>query len=664
MIKESICKEYITQIAQLRLNIESLKKEKEAFGLRFYKIKEESDSVKQELERVKFDYNELKKSYDNAIKEKQELAESLSRLQNENNILKANIAKDKEKSDNYNAILEEKNILTENNKRLEAMVEQLKEELRKYEGENQELRKELNDLKYIEEIVNREVQEQEHGAETTKAISSKKLIENIFELSPSDGLVLVSKESIELDNGGKILYANTKAFEILRKNGKYLNEMNETEIDWSNPIGVSIYRLFKSSNELRGIYKNIRPFQLEMMREIRFKSGNIIEPIASAISDEAGDILYYVLIFKDLTYEHLVKDITSSSISSSAESFNSLSIVDFRTLQVYHNAKAFREDMEAIANSMTELSQSIADLANSTQDLRRLQDKLNKVFEVNAQNVDELLISFDAMNEVVEHLISMANSMLPMLKDLQANSNQSNQEVDISDAIMLLEMLMEILNRNKESTSKIKGSMKELETEMHSVSDMIAKESSATEEQSAAVRTLAYSFHELTDRINFIYEEIESLKEEIKKTINIQEWSYEKLIRTMRPSNERIMYEKLILAIKYIFNVINSISGNEEWMLKNYTECRFGLWYYQEGKEMVLECGSREIRNLFETIEEPHIKLHKLEKEMHVIYLEDKHKETMSKDLISKMDEFVKTQKSLINKFIELTELVRDKCNS
>lgn len=96
MIKESICKEHIAQIVQLKLNVENLKKEKEAFALRFYKIKEENDKLQKEIESLKEDlqttnnkYTEQKKEHNALLKNRQELLEAFKKIQDENNTLKS-----------------------------------------------------------------------------------------------------------------------------------------------------------------------------------------------------------------------------------------------------------------------------------------------------------------------------------------------------------------------------------------------------------------------------------------------------------------------------------------------------------------------------------------------------------------------------------------------
>ncbi|MEM3415642.1 MAG: CZB domain-containing protein [Thermoproteota archaeon] len=546
---------------------------------------------------------------------------------------------------------------------LESLVEKLRQELQEEKTKAKELQQQLEELKYVEDIVKKEMEEEEKKAKATvitheQHTLNQKVIEDIFELSQSDGLLLISKEFIERDNGGMISYANTKAFEILRKNGKFLNEMNETEIDWANPIGVSVYRLFKSSSELRAILRNIKPGQIEVLREIRLKNNCIIKPMVSAIFNETGDVINYVLILIDLTYEYLAKDLSSSFVSSIAETSHSLGVVDFRSFQVFHNSKALRDDMDVVATSMTELSQSISDLANSTQDLAGLQNKLESVVSINNQNVNDLFISFDAMGEVLEHLNIMLNNLTPILKEYQSQDN------DISDIIMLIEMLQQIIEQNKENTSKIKNSVYDLSNHIHIITDMISKQSSATEEQSEVVRTLAYRFHDLTDRMNLIYDEILSLKTEIKNTVNAQEWNWSKLIKSMRSSNEKLVYEKLMDSVRYIFDVLDALSGTVEWKPKSHTECQFGMWYYQDGKEMIIECGNREVRMMYDSLEDPHMRLHKTEKEMQSLYLEDKDKDIVSKALIEKADEFISYQKELINKLIELAERVREKCNS
>ncbi len=600
-----------------------------------------------------------------------------------------------------------KDILREN--------EELKQKLEALEKEKQDTILRANslerELKNVESAKEGLIEKLQKAQEDIKSFKTKaKTAFDILEALQSEGVFLVSPEFKPGKEGNELVYINKRGIEILKNEWEVINKNYNYNIDWSNPVGISIHRFHKNPERIKDLFKSLKPGQVIKNTDIQM-NGVVIESYRFGVFDEEGNIVNYGAVWKDATAQRQFEIMFYNVIEAISKLHHFLSVGQGINYRVLNRLEVFKEELEAIVNSMTEMSQGITDLVNSIQDITVIQSEVDKAIkngslklsetienvglsvkaiEDVAKTADELKESVSSINQIVEVIMDITEqtNLLALnaaieagragelgrgfavvadevrkLADKTAKSAQDIKKlIDIvimraKNSVDKTASAKDTIVKNSKQADELRQSFEAIQKSLKDLMELVSKQSSATEEQSMVAKGISTNVSNLTFSIQNIEESIHKSLSTLPEAIKLAEEAFESF-KKMEPGTCTDIYEKVLDHSRFMLNVIDLITGKINWNVVDHTQCVFGKWYYDKStKEFVYKCSTLnnpDSIKIFTELEEPHKHYHKLGMEV------EKHYKNNNKEgLYEKVVELIDFSSNIVNHIALLASSMR-----
>ncbi|GAB6078338.1 methyl-accepting chemotaxis protein [Hydrogenobaculum acidophilum] len=675
------CKDLMQENEELKKKLETLEREKQELAKRYEDSTSKVKNLEQELRTLREEKQEIAKKYEDSTSKLKNLEQELSTLREE----KQELVKRYEDS-------------TSKVKSLEHELSTLREEKQNFIAKFEVLEKEKDNLSLKLENLQKDL-------ETFKA--KAKLGFDLLEALQSEGVFVVTPEFKPGKEGNALVYINKRGIEILKKNGDIINKTFGYNIDWSNPLGISIHKFHKDPERIKELFKALKPGEVLKNTDIPMGS-TIIESYRTAIYDDKGNVINYASVWKDATYERAVDTMFYSTIPTVVKLYHTLSLLETYRYRVDIQVGNFKEELEMIINSITEVNQGIAELSRAIHDIKMVgqqvanyvEEGLGKLNET-AKNIDASIRAIDEVSKNSDKLrksINSINQIVEVIMDIteQTNLLSLNAAIEAAragevgrgfavvadevrklaektskSAVNIRELIENIIEEAKESISKTENAkktitdnseyLKQLKDSFYSIkhsfdelSSLIEKQSVATEEQSTVMNSITTSVAALGDGISKIEETIEKSVPVISEAVNLSDTTFQSL-KAIKPGMYTEIYQRAVDHAKFILNVMNMVEDKISWSVPDYTQCAFGKWYYSpESRTFVSRCSTNALM-AFEEVENPHKHYHQIAMEIERLKRQGKKDE-----LYNKFVEIIDYSTAIVDKIASLAESLKE----
>ena len=156
-----------------------------------------------------------------------------------------------------------KNLVREN-KELKRKVEALEKENETYKSELSSVKASLEDYKEkFDNILKEKDALQEKLSSLQQDLEAfrkkAKLGFELLDALQSEGIFVVTPDLKPGKEGNELVYINRIGIEILKKEGDNISKTFGYNIDWSNPIGMSIHKFHKDPEHVKELLKALKP---------------------------------------------------------------------------------------------------------------------------------------------------------------------------------------------------------------------------------------------------------------------------------------------------------------------------------------------------------------------------------------------------------------------
>jgi|GEM_PF-466734 len=662
-MKGIFCKDLIDENAELKHKLELLEKEREELSRRYEELKNKHQS---ELSSLKTSLEDYRVKYERETREKETLMQNLRQLEKEKEAYQTELSNIKGSLEDYKSkfdtILREKDALAEK----------------------------LNSLQQ----------------ELTNFKKKAKLGFDLLNALQSEGVFVVTPDFKPGKEGHELVYINKRGIEILKKEGDTMNRTFGYNIDWSNPLGISIHKFHKDPEHVKELLKALKPG--EVLKNADIHMGNtIIESYRTAIYDDDGNLINYATVWKDATSDRMVDNMYYSTLPTLAKLCHAISLIEAYRYRVDTQVKNFEEDLGAVINAITEVNQSISDLTNAIHSIKEVETELSKNVEIGFKKLEETTKNIDLSVSAIENVsssserlrksIASINQIVEVIMDITEQTNllslnaaieaarageigrgfavvadevrklaekTSKSAISIKDlieniveetktSISKTEEAKKIIVKNKEYVEDLKQGFSNIKHSFEELSMLISKQSTATEEQSAVLHNITQNIRSLGDSLDKIKQTIEQQEPVIENAINLSENSFVSL-KAVRPKYFGEIYQRAVDHGKFMLNVIKMVEDKISWSVPDHTQCAFGKWYYDPNtRSMVQKCSSS-ASIIFEEVENPHKHYHQIGMEIEKLKRQGKRNE-----LYEKIVELTDYSSTIVSKISSLAESMK-----
>jgi len=325
-----------------------------------------------------------------------------------------------------------------------AIVEQLKKELERKEKELEEAKEKLKEketqLKTLEgeikskdiviEDLKREIVEKEKvSSELKETLENlkKKIKETeernheaweILDFLQSEGVFLTDTEFKPGKDGNKLIYINRKGREILRNLGDEINKNFGYNINWSDPLGISIHVFHKDPDRIKELLKDLRPGEIKKNADIPL-GNHIIESYRFPVVDKGGNIVAYGSVWRDVTAERNIDKIIKEASPETALTIFETALIRATSFKLRVKFEMFKKELEDIINFLSEVAQSVQDVTESINSIKETQLKINEIVRQGTEEIEKTTTNINQTENVMEQLTESTNELKKRISGIE-----------------------------------------------------------------------------------------------------------------------------------------------------------------------------------------------------------------------------------------------------
>ncbi|WP_457641141.1 methyl-accepting chemotaxis protein [Persephonella sp.] len=581
--------------------------------------------------------------------------------------------------------------LEEELKNKDTQLEKLQEEINKKNQFVEKLRKELNGIQFqLKELKD-------------KAHEGWEILDYLQE----EAIFIASPEFKEGKEGNEIIYVNKKGREILKSLGEDINKIYGYNIDWNNPIGISIHKFHRDPDRIKNLLKALKPGEVKKNADI-FIGKYVIESNRFVVTDSDGNIVGYASSWRDVTADRYIDKVFFEASPEVASVIFETSLTNGGSFKLRTKIKTFKEELKDMVNSVEQISMAVSDLANSIIKVQNTQETINNLVEKGSQSIEKSVSnikqSVQVMNQLsdstmelkkrisgIEHILDVILEITEQTNLLALNAaieaaragevgrgfavvadevrklaeKTSKSANEIRDVISAIVNEMEkterevskatnIVKEGVEFSSEITSIFKKIKEEGEKITDMIARQTAATEEQSQVIKTVSEHANSFLDVVNEIVAISEDLDAIAERTFHNGEDAWN-LLSKLKNVDAVDILTRIIDHGKFMQTVFKAIENKATFTPVDHTQCELGKWYYTVGLKEVSKYGP-EASALFKEIEQIHIDFHAAGN--NAVRL---HHEENLEEAYKKVDEMMNLSRKLVDILVKIYTIVSSK---
>jgi hypothetical protein len=186
----------------------------------------------------------------------------------------------------YEGAVREKETLMQNLRQLEKEKEAYQTELSNIKGSLEDYKSKFDAILREKDVIAEKLNSLQQDLSTFK--KKAKLGFDLLNALQSEGAFVVTPDFKPGKEGNELVYINKRGIEILKKEGDTINRTFGYNIDWSNPLGISIHKFHKDPERIKELLKTLKPG--EVLKNTDIHMGNtVIESYRTAIYDDDGN---------------------------------------------------------------------------------------------------------------------------------------------------------------------------------------------------------------------------------------------------------------------------------------------------------------------------------------------------------------------------------------
>ncbi len=378
-------------------------------------------------------------------------------------------------------------------------------------------------------------------------------------------------------------------------------------------------------------------------------------------------------VFKLLNRMNVFSDQLDSIVLSVGEfnvSINDLagSIMEIKKVQseISDRVNKGRESVTSSIESTQVLDSVYRDLKGSVENLKRrvqaVEGILTTILEIMEQtNLLALNAAIEAARagEAGRGFAVVAEEVRKLAEKTSQSANQIKDTIetivrDMEDAFSKTEKMNDVVEAIDKCSVHVNEVFSDITSMIDGLSDMIATQTTAMEEQSQVLNAINDNVRQLKEGFEDVKKTGEDLREIAHENIKVAQNTWGTL-RKFYDSLGTNLLQRVVDHSVFMDNVTEVLAGNLDWTPPHYTECALGKWYYSNGLQDV-EKLSPEAVQIFKEIEEPHKKYHELG--MAAIKA---HKEGRDEEAFKLASEMITTSKDIIDRLMKLAKIAFDK---
>ncbi len=383
------------------------------------------------------------------------------------------------------------------------------------------------------------------------------------------------------------------------------------------------------------------------------------------------------------------------------------SLVGAHVFKLLNRMNVFSDQLDSIVLSVGEFNVSINDLAKSTMEIKKFQAEISERVSKGQDSISSSIESTQILDSVYKDLrgsvqklkkqVQAVEGILGTILDIMEQTNllalnaaieaarageagrgfavvaeevrklaektsQSANQIketietivrDMEDAFAKTEKMNDVVEAIDKCSVHVNEVFSDIKSMVDGLSDMIANQTTAMEEQSQVLNTINDNVNVLKDGFNDVKDVGEDLRFIAHKNIEVSKntWNtFKKFFDSMGAT----LLQRVVDHAVFMDNVTEVLAGNLDWTPPPHTQCALGKWYYSTGLQDV-EKLSPEAVQIFKEIEEPHRRYHELG-----IAAINAHKDGRDEEAYKLASQMIDTSKEIIDKLMRLAKIAFD----